>query len=293
VSLIKKFFSLAGKIILSGLMPLMVIIIAGIIYSIVAVASGDSLDDVSAVEGARWTLYLQAAAFIGSAFAMYAWFERKQGWSLGLKQKHGGAYAVQGIFAGILLMSLSAVLIWAAGGISWQSTAWDQTLIRSLLEGIVLFTCVALSEEIFTRGYIQGLIKHHYGTPAAIIVSSIIFALMHSMNPNMYETPFPFINICLAGILFSVARELTGGLWWPIGLHLSWNYFQGYIYGFQVSGTDQVPAVLQVTDNGPIQLSGGEFGAEGSYIASLVLVLGIIVIYYLYRGKNKTNFLKH
>ncbi|SFF36863.1 hypothetical protein SAMN05216378_0128 [Paenibacillus catalpae] len=290
--LIKKFFSVAGKIILSGLMPLIIILIAGIIYAIISVASGDNLDDLNAVDGARWTLYLQCAVFIASAFAMFAFFERKHGWQMGLNQKQAGHFALQGFFAGILLMTVSAILIWAAGGISWEASNWDQTLIRSLLEGFILFICVALSEEIFTRGYIQGLIKYHYGSTPAIIVSSIIFAFMHSMNPNMFETPFPFINICLAGILFSISRELTGGLWWPIGLHLSWNFFQGYVYGFQVSGMNPGAVVLQVTDNGPVQLSGGEFGAEGSFIASLVLILGIIALYYMYRGKNKSSTLK-
>lgn len=283
---------MAGKIILSGLMPLIIILIAGIIYAIISVASGDNLDDLNAVDGARWTLYLQCAVFIASAFAMFAFFERKHGWQMGLNQKQAGHFALQGFFAGILLMTVSAILIWAAGGISWEASNWDQTLIRSLLEGFILFICVALSEEIFTRGYIQGLIKYHYGSTPAIIVSSIIFAFMHSMNPNMFETPFPFINICLAGILFSISRELTGGLWWPIGLHLSWNFFQGYVYGFQVSGMNPGAVVLQVTDNGPVQLSGGEFGAEGSFIASLVLILGIIALYYMHRGKNKSSTLK-
>ncbi|MCM3631647.1 CPBP family intramembrane metalloprotease [Paenibacillus glycanilyticus] len=292
MNLIKKFLTVAGKLILSGLLPIGVMIIVGIGYSIYAIATGASLDEISKVGGARWTQYLQTALFIGSALVMYTWFERKRGWPLGLMQKKGFSFGVQGFFAGILLMTISAILIRAAGGLSWKASEWDQSLIISLFEGILLYTCVALSEEIFTRGYIQGLIKFHYGSTPAIIVSSIIFASMHSMNPNMYETPFPFINICLAGILFAVTRELTGGLWWPIGLHLSWNYFQGYVYGFQVSGTDPVPAVLQVTDNGPIHLSGGEFGAEGSYMASLVLMLGIIAVYYLYRGKNKSNILK-
>jgi membrane protease YdiL (CAAX protease family) len=291
VNLIKKFFSVAGKIVLSGLIPIVIIMVGAIVYTISALISGASVDDVTSITGARWTQYLQIAAFIGSVFAMYVWFERKHGWSLGLKQQFGGTLATQGFFAGFILMSISAILIWAAGGISWEASTWNQTLILSLLDGIILFIFVALSEELFTRGYVQGLIKYHYGRTPAIIVSSIIFAFMHSLNPNMFETPYPFINICLAGILFAVARELTGGLWWPIGLHMSWNFFQGYVYGFQVSGTDPVPAVLQVTDNGPIYLSGGDFGAEGSYIASLVLILGIIVVYYLYKGKNKPEAL--
>ncbi|GLX71390.1 CPBP family intramembrane glutamic endopeptidase [Paenibacillus glycanilyticus] len=279
---------MAGKILLSFVLPIGAMVIVGIGYAVYIIATGTSMEEVTIkIGGARWTQYMQTVLFIGSAFAMYAWFERRSKWSLGLRQTNGADLGIQGFFAGIVLMTLSSILIWAAGGMKWEATEWDYTLLNSMVEGFILYSFVAFSEEIFTRGYIQGLIKYHYGSTTAIIVSSIIFAFMHSMNPNMFETPFPFINICLAGILFSVARELTGSLRWPIGLHLSWNFFQGYVYGFQVSGTEPVPAVLTVTYKGNTALSGGDFGAEGSYMASFVLLLGIIAVYYLYRKKKR------
>ncbi|MNZ88491.1 CAAX amino terminal protease self- immunity [compost metagenome] len=137
------------------------------------------------------------------------------------------------------------------------------------------------------RGYVQGLIKFHYGQNAAIVVSSLLFAIMHGMNPGTFDSPFPIINLTLAGVLLAVSREVSGGLWMPIGIHLTWNYFQGYIFGFQVSGTETAPALLETTITGSQALSGGSFGVEGSFITTLILILGIVAVRYMYRsGKS-------
>jgi len=259
------------------------------IVAIQMIASADKRDDGSIQtdigSGDLFTFGMMGA-FMVASFAMYAWFERKKGWSLGFKQKRGSVFALHGLIGGILLMSLSSVIIWASGGISWEASDWNPELVRSLLYGILLYVCVAVSEETFSRGYVQGLIRHHYGPKTAIVVSSLLFTILHGANPGTFDSPYPIINLILAGVIMAVAREATGGLWWPIGLHLSWNYFQGYVYGFKVSGTDSVPAVLQATDNGPASLSGGSFGAEGSFISILVLLVGIIGVYYFYRSKK-------
>lgn len=287
VTYIKTLASVIGKIALGYIMPLIVLVVIGIVYAIAFIASGDT--DSNAITGAVdnvWLQYCQLFLFIASAFAMYSWFERKKGWSLGLKQKNAGLFALQGLAAGIILMAISAVLIWAFGGISWETASWNQELVLSLLKGIALYVCVAVSEEIFSRGYVQGLLRYHYGSTPAILVSSILFAFLHSFNPGVFDSPFPILNIFFAGVIMALARELTGGLWWPIGLHMTWNFFQGYVFGFNVSGTEPVPSVLRATDNGPSWLSGAAFGAEGSAVATAILIIGTIAVYYFYRRKN-------
>ncbi|WP_424769415.1 lysostaphin resistance A-like protein [Paenibacillus sp. sgz302251] len=223
--------------------------------------------------------------FTIAAFMMYAFFERKRGWPLGLKQPRGAIWTVRGLLTGIILMSVSYLLIWSFGGIDWTWVGFSVDVNRSLLDGLILFTCVAVYEEIFSRGYVQGLFKYHYGSKAAIIISSLLFALMHGFNPGTFDSPFPIINLMLAGILLAVAREVSGGLWMPIGIHLTWNYFQGNIYGFKVSGTDLVPSVMETELTGPVPLSGGTFGLEGSFITTLVTILGISAVYLIYKRK--------
>ncbi|MUT68763.1 CPBP family intramembrane glutamic endopeptidase [Paenibacillus sp. NEAU-GSW1] len=283
----KTHASVTGKILLSFLVAFIAMIIIGVIYAIVAVSSGQKLTDITAsAENSLFMGIAQTAFFAASALGMYALFERKKGWALGLRQNNGLSQAVQGLIAGIILITISAVLIWAFGGISWETSDFNKDVAVSLLQGLLLFVCVAVSEEIYSRGYIQGLLRYHYGSKAAIMVSAVLFTLLHSMNPGMFESPLPFLNLLLAGIILALARELTGGLWWPIGLHLTWNYLQGNVYGFKVSGKEMESAVLTATDNGPAWLSGGSFGIEGSLVSVVVLVLGTLCVAYIYRKPN-------
>lgn len=286
--LMKTHASVAGKIALSFVMVMVVMIIVSFIFAAIGVARGMNLAELEASIGESLLVqYLQMILFIASSYAMYAFFERKKGWAIGLRQRRGTAYALHGAVAGIILISASAVLIWAFGGVSWQWVEWDQEMLVPMLKGILLFVGVAVSEEIYSRGYVQGLLRHHYGSTTAIVVSSILFALLHSMNPGMFSSPLPVINLIMAGVIMAVAREVTGGLWWPIGLHLTWNYFQGYIYGFNVSGTTRDYSLLHTVDQGPAWLSGGGFGIEGSAVSIVLLVLGTIAVYMIYRHKNK------
>lgn len=283
----KTHAAVVGKIILSLVMVMVVITIGSLVFAIVGTASGMDLAELETSIGEGVLIpYLQMILFIASSFAMYAFFERKKGWSFGLKQRQGAAYALHGAVAGIILISISAVLIWAFGGIAWQTPAWDQEMLVPMLKGAVLFVGVAVSEEIYSRGYVQGLLRYHYGKTVAIVMSSILFALLHSLNPGVFSSPFPFANLIMAGVIMAVAREVTGGLWWPIGLHLTWNYFQGYIYGFNVSGTVPDNSLLSTVDQGPAWLSGGIFGIEGSALTVAVLILGTIAVYMLYRNRK-------
>lgn len=267
-------------------MMAIVFVLIIILFIIYFIAAGLSVSDLEAAVDNKWLIYAQIVAFTAAAFGMYALFERKKVWPLGLKQPNGALWAVHGLLAGAILMTVSSVLIWVLGGIEWQWIGFNQAVLRSLLDGLILFICVAVYEEILSRGYIQGLVKYHYGQTSAIIVSSILFAVMHGLNPGTFDSPFPIINLLLAGILLGLSRELSGGLWMPIGLHLTWNYFQGHIYGFSVSGTDPVPSVLDAVATGPAPLSGGSFGVEGSFISTLVTMIGIIAVYFFYSRKD-------
>ncbi|WP_239616248.1 CPBP family intramembrane glutamic endopeptidase [Cohnella mopanensis] len=288
-NIIKSAAAVIGKILLSLALVFGIVFII-VLLQIVTSATKDANGEIQ-VEIGYGDLFNfgMMGAFIIASLAMYLWFERKKGWSLGFKQRSSSVFALHGLAGGILLISLSSVIIWAMGGISWEAAEWNQELVQSLLWGILLYVCAAFSEEIFSRGYVQGLIRHHYGPKMAIVASSLLFAILHGMNPGTFDSPFPIIVLILAGVIMSVAREVTGGLWWSIGLHLSWNYFQGYVYGFKVSGTDVVPAVLHTTDNGPSSLSGGTFGAEGSYVSIVVLIIGIVGVYYLYGRKSAVS----
>jgi membrane protease YdiL (CAAX protease family) len=108
-----------------------------------------------------------------------------------------------------------------------------------------LFACAAmiLWEELLFRGYLMKNLSECFNTKRlgakgavilAFISSSILFGFIHSTNPNI--TLIGVINLVILGIFFGLPYLLTGELAIPIALHISWNFFQGLIFGFPVSG---------------------------------------------------------
>lgn len=272
----KNAAEIVGKLLLLALLISVAFILIFIVYFLAAGLDDSSLE---AFVESKWQIYLQMAVFTLAAVLMYVLFERNRGWPLGLKQQKGAASFANGLLLGAMMITMSALLVWSFGGMEWEWVGFQRTVLRSLLDGLILYACVAFYEEFFSRGYLQGLIKYHYGAVSAMIVSSILFTALHAFNPGMTETPFPIVNLFLVGILLAYTRELSGGIWMPVGIHFTWNWFQGCVYGFKVSGTELVPSLIRTTITGPVPLSGGSFGIEGSYIATLITLLAIIAVW--------------
>jgi uncharacterized protein len=101
--------------------------------------------------------------------------------------------------------------------------------------------------------------------------------VLHAANPN--ATPISTLNIVLAGLMLGFGYVLTGELAIPIGLHITWNFFQGAVYGFPVSGFgDFGPALLTTEQGGPELWTGGSFGPEGGLLIPAVMLLGMSLV---------------
>lgn len=246
-------------------------------YSLAAVAA-----DPFFVKAALWA---QILGFISGVILAFTIFERRKGWALGLHRSQIGRRFGEGFIAGAILISASSTAICLLGGIKITSMEWSSAMGLDLLWGFFLFLGVAVNEELFARGYLQGIVKARFGMIPAITVSTIVFALLHTFNPGMWSTPLPLLNLLLAGLLFGLSREHSGGLWMPIGMHLSWNFIQGCMLGFEVSGT-QMSSLIKTQTQGALFVSGGDFGAEGSLVTTAILVLGIVWIINYYKRRS-------
>lgn len=280
-----------GKILLTAaiVFGLMVIVIIPIMLIVGAAENSSSLDSlmVSSLFG-RLTLIAQNLCFIGAIAIMYVAFERKAGWRMGWKEERPMKSLLEGSMWGIVLMSAAFAVIWISRGLEIDSVQLGSKVISSLSYAIVVFALVAISEELVTRGYIQGLVKRTFGMVPAILVTSGIFAALHLLNANVLQNPIPVLNLFLAGVLLGVAREASGGLWLPIGLHFTWNLFQGNVFGFAVSGNDFGEPVINITTTGSDLISGGAFGAEGSLIATAILI-GATVLFWRRVKQNEAE----
>lgn len=141
-----------------------------------------------------------------------------------------------------------------------------------------LYVVVGYGEELLFRGYILQSLAEGTNKIIAIVVFSILFGFMHGGNPNV--TVFAIVNIILAGIWLSVAYFKTQALWLPIGLHFGWNFTQGFIYSLPVSGTTSLKEQIGTAIvTGPEWLTGGAFGPEGGALATLVVIIGTIILW--------------
>ena len=148
------------------------------------------------------------------------------------------------------------------------------------------FLCVGVYEELLFRGYqlrnaAEGLNLPVVGPRNAVILawvlSSAFFGYLHADNPN--ATLFSTFNVVLAGLMLGLGYVLTGELAIPIGLHITWNFFQGGVFGFPVSGLGPVGASFLSTDQGgPTFWTGGPFGPEAGLLGPAAMLLGSLLI---------------
>lgn len=143
------------------------------------------------------------------------------------------------------------------------------------------------TEEVATRGWLLTRIAARTNLPLAIAISSSLFGILHMGNAGV--TFLSVLNIILDGVLAGLLFIYTDSIWLVVAQHGTWNYVQGNLLGFQVSGTGADASIFSFTmGDGPDWLTGGAFGAEGSIITTLVLLVSLVIVYRL--GERKEKF---
>ncbi len=181
--------------------------------------------------------------------------------------------ALRGAGLGMGLILITALMLLALGGFHWERDA--SATLRGLLASAWLYVGVALAEELLFRGYVfQRLVKGMGIWPAQVLMA-LLFAAAHWGNPGMSGATkvWATLNIALAALMFGFAFLKTGRLALPMGIHFGWNWAQGNLLGFGVSGTTNHPGLLHpVFHTRPEWLTGGAFGLEAGLPATLVLI---------------------
>jgi hypothetical protein len=135
---------------------------------------------------------------------------------------------------------------------------------------LILITA-ATNEELVFRGYPFQRLVESLGPPGAVAVSSAFFGLAHL--GNSHHTWISTLNTMLVGIPLSIAYLRTRSLWMPVGMHFTWNYVQGFVFGLPVSGYTFSTSLLTAQVRGAAWLTGSEYGPEGGLL-STVAILG-------------------
>ena len=174
-----------------------------------------------------------------------------------------------GLFIGFSYFIIVTVTMSLCGYYHIKSIQFDW---EKQLFSFTLFFLVAVSEEIFFRGILFRMINRRWNIWAALVISALIFGGLHILNDN--ATLWSSIAITIeAGSLLGAAYAYSKNIWLPIGIHWIWNYTQGNILGFPVSGEDNVTSIFTPEISGPQWLTGGSFGAEASVISAVIGLL--------------------
>jgi len=190
----------------------------------------------------------------------YAVYIRKEGAITGF---------LKGSAIGLAFMAVCALLLYFSGNVSFSL---KNMAVSAALLYFVYFLLIAVFEEILFRAYPLFAFSERYPLWFAIFFNGILFALAHFGNPNF--TVVGFVNITLAGMLFCIYTLQRKNISWAIGLHFGWNFTQGVLLGYNVSG-NEMPGAIKAKPVGAAYLSGGAFGIEGSVFCTVLLVIWI------------------
>ncbi len=228
-----------------------------------------------------WMQILQLFAFTLSIFLARRFLDRRSFVSLGLKlDRFVWRDLLVGIGITFVMMGLIFAIELALGWLTIDALAWQVDPVGTVLGQMTLvfigFVLVGWNEELLSRGYhLQTLIS---GTNVfwGVFLSSAVFGVLHLGNPN--ATWVSAVGILFAGIFLAYGYLRTRQLWLPIGLHIGWNFFEGAVFGFPVSGTDTY-RLIRSTVTGPIAWTGGPFGPEAGLIMIPAFIVGFVLIY--------------
>lgn len=253
----------------------------GIIFGGIAILLG--LLDLGSLGGQ----ILNFLMITGSVYIARRWLDKRSFESLGLKlDRHTLLDILAGIGITFVQMGFIYVLMLALGWLTFEGFAWEfdplNVVITNVLIFLLTFIFVGWNEELLSRGYHLQTIASGLNLFWGVVISSAVFGLLHLGNPN--ATWVSAAGIFFAGVYLAYGYIRTRQLWLPIGLHIGWNFFEGVVFGFPVSGLD-IYALTRITVHGPELWTGGAFGPEAGLIVLPSLLVGGLLIYLYTRAR--------
>jgi membrane protease YdiL (CAAX protease family) len=193
---------------------------------------------------------------------------------LGIRRGRAGVTGFgKGLGIGIAAAAFAMALSVPLGGSRWALDGGTVgAYLGRLAALVVLLLPAALMEELAFRGAPLVGLSHAVGRGGALLVTSILFGLVHGRNPGV--TVLALGNIALAGAFLGLTFFARGGLWTATGAHLGWNVALAGLAA-PVSGLPFDVPWLDFHPGLPAWLTGGGFGPEGGLVATVGLMAGV------------------
>jgi membrane protease YdiL (CAAX protease family) len=187
-----------------------------------------------------------------------------------------------GIAIGGLVMGGIFAVEWAWGALHVDGVRLPD---RSLVTWLLVLAFLAFWEEFFFRSLmLSGLVVLVRRRWLAVMVMAAFFGLAHASNPN--ASALSVLGNALGGLMYAVAFLGRGRIWLPAGLHFAWNFFQGPVLGFPVSGLD-MGGLVQQSPVGSDLLTGGSYGPEAGLVGTAFRFVAIALLVALRLGSGQ------
>jgi len=227
----------------------------------------------------RWTISIFMLIFV--YVFLFKIYERRSISEFAIQ--YAGRENILGFIAGGLLVGSIILVLLISESISF--TVLNPLTI--IFKPLILFILLALGEEIIFRGILYRITEQSLGTWIALIISAFLFGIVHITNDH--ADFLGILSAALAGVMFGVLYTISGRLWYPLAIHIGWNFFQ-YFFGLPVSGMDDFEYFMDASRDGPAWFVGGGFGIENSSL-TILMILGLSA-FLIYRIRITGKYIK-
>lgn len=232
------------------------------------------------------SMYIQEISMIITPIFFWKVIDKKSLTELGFPSiKNNQKNFIFGLLIGALSLTAAAAIILCTKSGTLKNSLLNPEFSLPVLNAFILYIFVGFAEEISCRGYFLSVLKQCQNKYIPYIGSAVIFALMHSLNPGI--SFLSYINLFLFGLFLSYVVYTTNNIWFGIGLHITWNFFEGNVWGFLVSGGNNTGSIYTIKILNSNIINGGAFGPEGGLAVTFILVLLIIIIYKFVPSKKQ------
>lgn len=222
---------------------------------------------------------------LGATWAMLRAVEEKRWSFVGMERTAArGPILASGAVLGLLPIAVPSLILLAADQLSIVSAPNGSWWAASLI-GAGNLLPAAFGEELLLRGYVFAVFREAIGSRWTLIVTSVVFGLLHVPNPGADAQSI--LIVMLAGFFLGSVFLATRSLYAATAAHFTWNWFMAAGLHAPVSGLPVSAPDYRVIDSGPDWLTGGAWGPEGGLAAALGMF--VVLIYLHARPLGRTE----